>query len=412
MVDFSSLMGMVAVQLLIYAAGLGLCSLLLRQQRAAMAHWAAFLLLQGVGFVLLTHRSDARTWWAFVGSGLCFTGGFVTLRRGLLVFVGLPTRDREQAIGWGLTAALMVALGPQVDQASWRVILSYGFAVWAIGRAAADCVGPLKREFGRLPFWMLSVPASLLVLMSSERVIRQALNMNHPIELHSLTDGSGAVIYGYLIGASMFCFTFTGLLVTRLVKSLHHTSQTDPLTGLLNRRAMEAQLLNELRRSRRSGSAFAVVSLDLDHFKRVNDLHGHPAGDLVLIETGQRLLRAARSTDTVARTGGEEFIVLMPEVTAGGAREAAERLRQSIGETRFEIDVEGRTHAVRMTVSVGVAMALPGEDDPRPLMQRVDKALYRAKSEGRDRVAEWVTTEAESAANQPMESTTRPAPPP
>ncbi|HET9451219.1 MAG TPA: GGDEF domain-containing protein [Aggregicoccus sp.] len=148
----------------------------------------------------------------------------------------------------------------------------------------------------------------------------------------------------------------------------------DPLTRLGNRRA----LLHCL--ERHVGRQVAVLALDLDHFKRVNDLHGHVAGDQALQELAQRLLASVRGGDCVARSGGEEFLVVLPAETEAGARLVAERIVQKLRERPFCVGTRG--DSVQLTASIGVAAGAAG----LALVEEADRALYRAKAAGRDRI--------------------------
>jgi two-component system cell cycle response regulator len=152
---------------------------------------------------------------------------------------------------------------------------------------------------------------------------------------------------------------------------------TDGLTGLRNRRYITSHLEGLLR----AGGA-ALLMLDVDRFKAVNDTHGHAAGDEVLREVAQRLKQPLRATDVVARFGGEEFVVAMAAADAEEAMQVAERLRQSLVETPVELD---RMAPLYITASIGVAVSRPG-DTLHDLTSAADAALYRAKANGRNRV--------------------------
>jgi diguanylate cyclase len=156
-------------------------------------------------------------------------------------------------------------------------------------------------------------------------------------------------------------------------------AQTDSLTGLANRRLLEALIEDEQARADGDEEGFAVLMLDLDHFKKVNDVHGHAVGDEVLREIAHRLLSEVRGQDTVGRLGGEEFLVVMPRGDALEAQRLAEHLRRTI-ETRAVYQ------DLFVTVSVGIALYQPGED-PAKILARADSGLYRAKRDGRNRVA-------------------------
>jgi two-component system cell cycle response regulator len=158
---------------------------------------------------------------------------------------------------------------------------------------------------------------------------------------------------------------------------------TDQLTGLHNRRYMRAQIESYVKRSNMGGMPVSVLLCDIDHFKKVNDIHGHSAGDDVLREFGRRLSENIRPMDLACRYGGEEFVVIMPETTQGLAHAAAERIRVIMEETSFTI---GRGEQLRVTMSGGIATVIPPEDTVDALMKRADEALYRAKGNGRNLV--------------------------
>jgi two-component system cell cycle response regulator len=171
-----------------------------------------------------------------------------------------------------------------------------------------------------------------------------------------------------------------------LRESVNHTlalAVTDELTGLYNRRYFERHLSIMLDKARQQDRDMAVMLIDMDFFKAVNDTHGHDIGDVVLREFAQRLRRNIRGVDLPCRFGGEEFVVLMPDTEYGQAQGVAERVRTAVAERSFEIG-ENRTLAI--TVSVGVALNEAAADTPEMILKRADVALYRAKHEGRNRV--------------------------
>lgn len=158
----------------------------------------------------------------------------------------------------------------------------------------------------------------------------------------------------------------------------------DPLTGVHNRRYAQPCLTGIARQAAHEGSRFAVMVIDLDRFKSVNDRYGHAAGDAVLVEVARRLTDNLRITDLLARIGGEEFLVALPQTTLDEAHEVAERLREAISGVPMQLPSGER---VRVTASIGVAL---GGDTPSPdgraLMERADKALLSAKLGGRNLV--------------------------
>jgi two-component system cell cycle response regulator len=156
-------------------------------------------------------------------------------------------------------------------------------------------------------------------------------------------------------------------------------SLTDPLTGVGNRRRLEQEMSRELNRAERTGDKLCALMADIDHFKRVNDDYGHEVGDKVLTALAGRLSKHSRATDVVARSGGEEFVVLMPGTELKNATLVAERLRSSLASSLIEPLTES------VTVSIGVAEWASGEG-AETFLQRADRALYEAKRRGRNRV--------------------------
>ena len=177
--------------------------------------------------------------------------------------------------------------------------------------------------------------------------------------------------------------------VQRLLLATQTLSHVDPLTGLFNRRYLVEQAARLWRQAHRDGSRVAAMMLDLDHFKRLNDAHGHAAGDAVLRAVSTSLSASVRPTDVLARTGGEELVVLGLVGDPDEAARLAERLRTAVATTRT---ADG--HAV--TASVGIAVTRPTDaedatDELWKLIDRADAAMYEAKQQGRDRVASlWV----------------------
>lgn len=172
------------------------------------------------------------------------------------------------------------------------------------------------------------------------------------------------------------------LRMATLVEESRLTATTDMLTGLLNRRAFLEWAVRELRRSERYRDPFSVVILDVDHFKHINDRHGHATGDAVLSFVGGMLPKAVRSCDVVARWGGEEFVLALPSTPLQGAVLVAERARRTLEEAQV---ASPNGALVPVTASFGVAQLTAG-DSIDQLIDRADRAMYAAKSGGRNRV--------------------------
>jgi diguanylate cyclase (GGDEF)-like protein len=173
------------------------------------------------------------------------------------------------------------------------------------------------------------------------------------------------------------------LTAIRLRERLRMQSIRDPLTGLFNRRHMEETLDREVSRAQRHGTTIGVMMIDLDHFKAFNDRYGHEAGDDALRALGELLTQSARGEDIACRLGGEEFVLVMPGISAEHAGRRADQLRAKINLERFS-DEQGR--ALRLSASFGVAVFPEHGPTIDKTLRAADVALYQAKAQGRNRV--------------------------
>jgi len=164
--------------------------------------------------------------------------------------------------------------------------------------------------------------------------------------------------------------------------NLRRSAELDALTGTLNRRTIDLWLARSFNEAHRARQSLSVLFIDLDHFKAVNDTHGHACGDACLRHVAQLLRSELEPSDVLGRYGGEEFVLVLPGRDGDAARRLGEKIRDAV--ERSSLDCSGRT--VRLTVSIGVAPRLPEEQAPGPCVERADKALYTAKRGGRNRV--------------------------
>jgi len=166
----------------------------------------------------------------------------------------------------------------------------------------------------------------------------------------------------------------------------NEVAQVDALTFLLNRRMIVLKLQDEISRASRYGSTLSISLVDIDHFKKINDAHGHLAGDEVLRQVAYQLRDHIRHPDIVGRYGGEEFLILLPNTKSSAASEQAGRLSKKVRDTAIEV----HEHSLNITISIGIAELRAGVDTWESLLKRADGAMYQAKQGGRDR---WIAAE-------------------
>ncbi|MBZ0117506.1 MAG: GGDEF domain-containing protein [Sandaracinaceae bacterium] len=184
------------------------------------------------------------------------------------------------------------------------------------------------------------------------------------------------------VGRTIFKFIVSGNMEAQYHEEIYRLMTVDGLTELHNKRYFNEAIEREASRSRRYERTFSLVLFDIDHFKKINDTYGHLAGDSVLRQLGALVRTRVRRDDVPARTGGEEFAVIVPEVSHEGAIHLAEKLRASVEAATFRF--EGTQ--IPVTISVGVAEWTPEVTDPQDLVKLADERLYDAKRTGRNRV--------------------------
>ena len=349
-----------------------------RDERAAAAHWAGYSACSAVTFVYLgTHLTSLP-----VTGVLVAMIGLMLLQHGIWHFTGQRRRYGVHAtlLAVAATASWIgadLAWRPQQAVVHYAITASlYLWTAWDLYRYAR---GTLMLRFPVL----MTVPLLVAGLNAGGRALRTALKpdaLATEIAANSaLNVGTAMAVVGVI---AMLHATLMALVVARLIQQLQWRARHDGLTGLLNRRAMQETIEQQFVRSRRAGDTFAVVMLDIDHFKAINDHHGHAAGDEALKHTAALLQTCVRDVDRVGRFGGEEFVVLLPGFDLSQGAQTAEVLRAGLAAQLMQY--EGGS--LSMSASFGVAEWSGPSEDPSRLLMRADQALYQAKSGGRNRV--------------------------
>ncbi len=332
-----------------------------------------------------------------------------------------PNLRRLRDLGWFLGAALVAAvtaslaailwnsshaLDPAAGQRVWRgwvigdllqIVLLVLPVLWLSGprvRSWLDrqFVSPPNHDFSYTHGVGLIVAAFAILGLVVFLGVHQALG-SIEVAIDARTASGDLLVprlreiilvMGLLSTALIVATGMFSTALARLGERQRREAQVDSLTGCLNRRAFDDQFHKEAERSRRLGMGIAVLFLDLDRFKELNDRHGHAVGDRALEQVAERVESALRETDLLFRWGGEEFVVLMPHTAHGEVAGVAERVRLAVGESAL-LAAPGEG-PFRMTASVGAAATDRFPADAADLVRRADEACYRAKSLGRDRV--------------------------
>ncbi len=351
----------------------------LRYLDLAVWTWGSWTLLGG--FAMLTARVVVPVWVsALLGNGLIALGIVFyneAIHRHVLgralprwMWWSAPT------VAWALTAWMLT--WPLAVRTS---AISLVFAL-LLCPAILVLLGPGWRGESSLRAVGLT-----LVAAAASLLLRSVHALTNPEEYRDLMQsslGQGLTfLFSFicLIGAG---FGFVLANFERIARRMEEMASTDGLTGCLNRMTADALLRHELERGRREGTPLAFVLLDLDHFKDVNDCHGHHAGDDALRAFAAEVRARLRASDVVGRWGGEEFGLVLPATDGPGAARLVEQIREAVATLRL---CDGDGHGFTLTVSAGIAVAEPGGQlTADQLFMRADRALYRAKDGGRNNV--------------------------
>ena len=302
------------------------------------------------------------------------------------VFLDLAD-DLVVAAGFHLTLAIVCLIMVFVTRRLKRPVLAINsFLLLSFFALAGQFF--ISPEDASLPIWMGVFPilflfvAGVRIGLCWSLVLMTVFTARMYIYPKFVGDvGVSDVIYANTV--IVFLFTIGMAYLYEKVSSqyqnmLNDQAKTDYLTGINNRRAISAALENEILRAKRYKKSASLLLIDIDHFKKINDQYGHDVGDKVLRIIADIICKSVRSTDMAARWGGEEFLVILPETDAHGAKILAERIRTRVASYQFsQID--------NATLSIGVSTMIL-DDDPDTLVKRTDLALYRAKEAGRNRV--------------------------
>lgn len=370
------------VIVIVYALLGGLQLVLWRLQRSetAMLFWGLSLLCCGLGALLVILRGVAADWLS-IGAGNTLTSlGYLMSTVGLLRFSRRPVAWAWVCAPPLLIGLLFVFVPFFAQQAAPRVVLMAALLVLVAGINLGICWRAQEQEPLRLR--QLAIVAFAVTGLFS--ILRATVTVFYTPPADFM-DPSKTQPLLMLIGLALLLFWNLSLMLMpgeRLQNKLRRAAQDDALTNLLNRGGFNSLARRQLERCRLAKRPASVLLMDLDHFKRVNDSHGHDTGDRLLCAFAETVREQSRASDLIARYGGEEFCALLPDADQQQAIEIAERIRQHF--SLVTVPVEGGT--LGTTVSIGVT-EIAATETVDAALQRADQSLYAAKREGRNRVS-------------------------
>jgi diguanylate cyclase (GGDEF)-like protein len=351
--------------------------------------WTVSKIPYALAFLLIGLRGVIPDWASiFVANILLFTSPLL-LYEGIRQFLGKPHRDTLHYWFMGLLISGIIVFLWVAPSVNARVLIVSGLSAIVLARCAWSLFTSIPRAL-RPTYWctasMFAVASLVLLLrVCTAGTLPQLANPFIADCWQSLTFLVAiAMPIGWTFGFFMMTNNRLTLELMLAETELRQLAATDDLTGALNRQPFIEMALHEMARVQRDGAPLTLLMLDIDHFKGVNDLHGHQIGDALLRAVTDTCRAHLRTVDLLARWGGEEFAILLPDTDLAGSRHVAERLRAVVS----TLTIPAATAAAHATVSIGCAAYTPDEDFDAAL-HRADLALYQAKAQGRNRVVAY-----------------------
>ena len=371
------LIALVAVQFVVHALGWSMTAHVTGRWRDAEGQFAAFWLLLTLGLLLYVPAWPSGSAPRNVANVLIVVA-LAAQHRGMALYWGRRPSDRAYLVLAALTGATTAISLTQAGGHGLRVAavcLGAGVMLLATVRLIWVCGRPQMQRFALV----MAVSYGVLAVALCARAV-QALSVAPATKISIDAPGHLNVPFAILVlfVGGLINLAQLRLILGRVLQHLTLEARTDALTGTANRRGLMRHLEELHARSLQGDHPYVLMMVDIDHFKAVNDRHGHAEGDRVLTRVAQALRDGLRVGDFVARWGGEEFCVLLPRIRLAEARALAERMT-------MQIAASGEP---RVTISVGVAEAHVQLETPEAVIRRADEAMYRAKQSGRNRVVD------------------------
>lgn len=351
-----------------------------RRLQGGLAPWALSLAAQGVAFVLFAARGTVPDWVSIVVANGLIGLSLSLVAAAILAFRGIAAPMLLHVVAFLVPA---FAVGALVHDLGARLIAAN--TLYAAGEAALLALAWRRVEGVSRGAHGLFVASFALGAVSL--AARAAGPLLAPGAIESLFAPNAVQAFSLMSSYMVILLSSVSFLLMQKERADHVSAQlasVDPLTGAFNRRTFVELAAKALSRAKRLDTPLSLVLLDIDHFKQVNDTHGHLAGDRVLQQFAEVVRDQLRKEDVFVRYGGEEFCLLLPDVPGPGAVALAGRIRKAVARSAFKVDGAG----LDLTVSAGVAARIEeGPEALEALIARADEALYIAKSRGRNRVA-------------------------
>jgi diguanylate cyclase (GGDEF)-like protein len=357
-------------------------SRLMRIAPIASLRFSAANLLLFVGIAMLFFRQQDSSLLLWQGADLLALLAFVALKAGFLALFKRPSAIKADLVLL-LVWAILALQVPSNAKEHWLGLLFSAFAFISLSSSTVILYQASANSFKKRYAAAVAAPLAGISLLFLLRFLATLFTAEH--NAPSVHQGKSQLYWAYLVFVLLVNITIFSSTLVRLVAKIRHLADRDQLTGLYNRFALNRKLAALQQLHSRHQQPYAILLLDLDHFKQVNDKYGHLTGDKVLKHAAGLLKQNIRNEDILGRFGGEEFLLLLPMTTQAAAEQVASKLITELRQHPLQLeDTE-----IALTTSIGIATAQP--DNPplssETMLQYADQALYSAKANGRDQLS-------------------------
>jgi diguanylate cyclase (GGDEF)-like protein len=317
----------------------------------------------------------------YVMSDITVILGCLLLRRATQEFTDKEKTDLELAVLFFASTLIDIYIRI-TGHHFYGVLMVCSVSLYLVVHAFINSYGYMIKNFAKVYSITTTAPLLLMGSVLAVRIVTSLFQSGSP-DLRQ----QGAFNTGFLVVMMVsiigFNATAIGLVVSKMITQIKRLSQEDPLTKIFNRRHLNTVAEIEINKVRKNNSTLSIVLLDIDHFKKVNDVYGHAAGDVALITCVEVIKKSIRSTDYVGRLGGEEFCILLPNTNLEDAKVLSNRIRENIAAHH----IVWEEHTIPITASFGItSFNSSGQNEWSNLLNKADIAMYQAKNNGRNQV--------------------------